>query len=294
MSRFEEILYLPCGYFQIKIIFMKKHLILIICLNISLFSFSQENDAKKNYELGTRALDKKKYEEAVKYLTLSIAESPVANAYYNRAVAYYYLGDSCSFCNGLIDAAMLNDKGAEELYKSKCMYSTTVKTLPDSLRGNYPPISKLVIEHHKCLPDSVVYCVQEFKFHTETIELSKYKSISLEEYNKIINDENETFVVVEEMPEYPGGMAALTEFVATNLQYPEEAKKAKIEGRVFVHFVVEKDGSIKDVKVLKGLGYGCDEEAIRVATSMPKWKPGKQRGKEVRVAYNLPIRFTLP
>ncbi|HEY9113120.1 MAG TPA: energy transducer TonB, partial [Bacteroidales bacterium] len=75
--------------------------------------------------------------------------------------------------------------------------------------------------------------------------------------------------------------------------YPALAKESGIQGRVFINFVVEIDGRITDVKVLRGIGGGCDEEAVRVVQSMPKWKPGKQRGKPVRVSYNLPVKFTL-
>ncbi len=106
-------------------------------------------------------------------------------------------------------------------------------------------------------------------------------------------EEMEIFTVVESMPEFPGGESALYKFLAKNIEYPQIANEGGIQGRVFVTFVVEKDGSITDVRVLRGIGGGCDEEAIRVVKSMPKWKPGKQRGKPVRVQYNLPIKFTL-
>ena len=82
-------------------------------------------------------------------------------------------------------------------------------------------------------------------------------------------------------------------FLGKNIKYPALAKESGIQGRVFINFVVEIDGSITDVKVLRGIGGGCDEEAVRVVESMPKWKPGKQRGKPVRVSYNLPVKFTL-
>ncbi|MCF6171582.1 MAG: energy transducer TonB [Bacteroidales bacterium] len=101
------------------------------------------------------------------------------------------------------------------------------------------------------------------------------------------------FQVVENQPEFPGGMSELYVFLQKNVKYPPIAKESGIQGRVFVNFVVEKDGSISNVKVLRGIGGGCDEEAIRVVKSMPKWKPGKQRGKPVRVSFNLPIKFTL-
>jgi len=103
----------------------------------------------------------------------------------------------------------------------------------------------------------------------------------------------EIFTVVEEQPAYPGGEEARIKFLQDNIKYPEEAKELGIQGKVFVTFVVEVDGSITAVNVLRGIGGGCDEEAIRVVKAMPKWVPGKQRGVPVRVQFNLPIKFTL-
>jgi len=106
-------------------------------------------------------------------------------------------------------------------------------------------------------------------------------------------EETQIFMVVESMPEYPGGEPALYKYLAENIKYPQMAKESGIQGRVFVTFVVERDGKVTDVRVLRGIGGGCDEEAIRVVNNMPKWSPGKQRGKSVRVQYNLPVKFTL-
>lgn len=107
------------------------------------------------------------------------------------------------------------------------------------------------------------------------------------------NNEEETFVMVEEMPEYPGGINKLMEYLSKNIEYPKAARESGIQGRVFVSFIVEKDGSISNVKVIRSIGGGCDEEAVRVVKAMPKWKPGKQRGKAVRVSYMLPVVFKL-
>lgn len=107
-------------------------------------------------------------------------------------------------------------------------------------------------------------------------------------------DENvEIFGIVENMPMFRGGEQKLMEFLVNNLVYPQEAIDAGIEGRVFVEFYIEKDGTVSDAKVLQGIGYGCDEEALRVVSLMPKWVPGKQRGQCVRVRYTLPIKFEL-
>ncbi len=108
-------------------------------------------------------------------------------------------------------------------------------------------------------------------------------------------DETETqiFTVVENEPEFPGGMEALYKYLAQNIKYPQLARENGITGKVYVTFVVERDGSIANPKVLRDIGGGCGAEAIRVVKSMPKWTPGKQRGKAVRVQFNLPVNFNL-
>ncbi len=105
--------------------------------------------------------------------------------------------------------------------------------------------------------------------------------------------EAEIFKVVEEMPEFPGGAAKMMEYIQKNIKYPMMARESDIQGRVFVNFVVEPDGTITNVAVLRGIGGGCDEEALRVVQSMPNWKPGKQRGSAVRCAFTVPIIFKL-
>ena len=102
-----------------------------------------------------------------------------------------------------------------------------------------------------------------------------------------------TFIAVEQMPEFPGGQEGLVNYLVENLNYPEKAKAKKITGKVYVSFVVERDGSISNVKVLRDIGYGCGEEAVRVVKAMPHWKPGMQRGKNVRVQYTLPLNFQI-
>lgn len=92
-------------------------------------------------------------------------------------------------------------------------------------------------------------------------------------------------------PEYPGGTRAMYGFIESNLKIPEQAKKAGVSGRVFVSFDVQATGEITNVTVLKGLGFGCDSEAVRLVESMPKWKPGKESGRPIRTRYALPISF---
>jgi TonB family protein len=101
------------------------------------------------------------------------------------------------------------------------------------------------------------------------------------------------FTVVEEQPRFPGGDEARIHFLQANLRYPKEARDKGIQGTVFVSFIVETDGSLSNVRILRGIGGGCDEEAVRVVKDMPTWTPGRQRGQNVRVQFNMPIRFVL-
>lgn len=106
-------------------------------------------------------------------------------------------------------------------------------------------------------------------------------------------EEKTIFIAVEYMPEYPGGETELYKYLGNSINYPEQARNLGLQGKVYVTFVVERDGSIANPKVLRDIGGGCGEEALRVVRSMPKWKPGKQHGKNVRVQYNLPVLFQL-
>jgi TonB family protein len=105
--------------------------------------------------------------------------------------------------------------------------------------------------------------------------------------------DDDVFMVVEEMPEFPGGVEALRKILANNIKYPESAKQKGIAGKVYASFVIEKDGSVSRVKVARGVDPSLDSEAIRVVSSLPKWKPGKQRGQNVAVQYTVPINFSL-
>ena len=101
------------------------------------------------------------------------------------------------------------------------------------------------------------------------------------------------FDMPEHMPEYPGGGNAMEQFINDNIKYPTEAKAKNIQGKVYVEFVVEKDGVISEVSIRRGANKLLDDEAMRVVTMMPKWEPGSMRGRTVRVRYTLPITFSL-
>jgi protein TonB len=106
-------------------------------------------------------------------------------------------------------------------------------------------------------------------------------------------EESPVFFIVEDMPEFPGGDAALNKYLGTSVEYPVIAQENGIQGRVYVKFVINTDGSVTDVQIARGVDPSLDKEALRVVKNMPKWKPGKQRGKAVRVSYTVPINFVL-
>jgi protein TonB len=119
------------------------------------------------------------------------------------------------------------------------------------------------------------------------------KQQAVVEAPKVAAPKVEIFEFVEQMPEFNGGEDALRAYLSKNINYPKQANEQGIAGRVVLNFVVNEDGDITDIKVVRGIGYGCDQEAMRVVNSMPKWKPGKQNGKAVKVSFSLPIMFKL-
>ncbi|MCO5262398.1 MAG: TonB family protein [Lentimicrobium sp.] len=129
--------------------------------------------------------------------------------------------------------------------------------------------------------------------YIEGVQLSENKRMKGEAVAEEEVAEAEIFMVVEEAPVFPGGEEARIRFLQENIRYPQLARESSIQGTVYVTFVVELNGAINDVRVLRGIGGGCDEEAVRVIKAMPKWIPGKQRGKPVRVQFNMPVKFIL-
>jgi protein TonB len=118
-------------------------------------------------------------------------------------------------------------------------------------------------------------------------------SVVVREVPVTVTEPETPLINVPEMPEFPGGDAERITFLKNNLTYPEDAKELGVTGTVYLGFIVERDGSISNITILRGIGGGCDEEAVRVVNMMPKWKPGRQQGHAVRVQFTLPIKFTL-
>jgi protein TonB len=153
-----------------------------------------------------------------------------------------------------------------------------------------PPVEQPVIQE---VPDEVEIEEIEVNFDVDVKEETVIKEVVIAEAPPVEEKADQIFDVVETMPTPPGGMEGWNKYLSSNLKYPTQARRMGIEGTVYVVFVVNTDGSIQDVEILRGIGGGCDEEAMRVVAAAPNWEPGKQRGKPVRVKMRLPIRFKL-
>jgi len=134
--------------------------------------------------------------------------------------------------------------------------------------------------------------VKDVQVSTETHEGEKV--VDLPPENPVANeDEGKIFTIVEEMPSFPGGEEKMLEYIKKNVKYPAVARENNIQGRVYINFYIDKEGKVQGTKVVRGIGGGCDEEALRVVRSMPQWKTGKQNGRAVNVYFNVPINFSL-
>ena len=146
-----------------------------------------------------------------------------------------------------------------------------------------------VIEEIKIVEDDVETKDVDFSSEDKKDEVVEIKQVVIDEEEDI----EEVFLVVEEQPEFPGGMAKLMKYFSDNVRYPVVAAENGIQGRVICQFTVWRDGSIRDIVVLRGVDKSLDKEAVRLIENMPKWKPGKQRGKEVSCKFTVPVSFRL-
>ncbi|MFD2248579.1 energy transducer TonB [Pontibacter ruber] len=161
-----------------------------------------------------------------------------------------------------------------------------------------PPVVKRdeEVREEEEVPDQEV--LKEIDAGTKTVEGVKDAPMDLGDIDgtsDVVAEvvEEKPYTYVEQMPSFPGGESEMMKYLGKNIRYPAAAQRAGVEGLVVLSFVVSKTGEISEIQVVKGLGAGCDEEAMRVVKTMPKWTPGKQNGREVPVRYTLPVRFTI-
>lgn len=163
------------------------------------------------------------------------------------------------------------------------------------------PITALKVEPPKPMvvpqiievDDNTDIDVEEINFTFDSDEIAKIEEVIWSGEPLPEEEVDEIIDIAETMPSFIGGYEAFYKFVGKNLKYPPQARRIGVEGKVFVHFVVDKDGSLSDISIARGIGAGCDEEVLRIVGMSPKWNPGLQRGNPVRVRMMLPITFRL-
>lgn len=188
----------------------------------------------------------------------------------------------------------IKEKGSSVNMELRLKNFDDLLEIPQTEQIQKPPVkiqAPLIIE----VNDEEIIEKIEIDLDIEMTEETRIEEVIIKQAKEAMPEEkvDEIFTIVEVQPAPIGGMKAFYEFVGKNLKYPGRATRMNIEGRVFIEFVVEKDGSLTDIKVAKGIGAGCDEEALRVISQAPDWNPGKQRGRAVRVRMVMPIVFKL-
>ena len=165
-------------------------------------------------------------------------------------------------------------------------------TLPEKKTVPPPPaaVTKAeiieIVEDDADIEEDIMASTED---NVEWVDLDEYDVVEVEPEP----EDEEIFMVVEDQPEFPGGTAALLEYLRKNIKYPAICRENNIQGRVLVTFIVNKDGAIVEPEVVKSVNPSLDKEALRVISTMPNWKPGSQRGKPVRVKYTVPVNFRL-
>tara|TARA_B100001059_G_scaffold218898_1_gene239496 strand:- start:397 stop:1170 length:774 start_codon:yes stop_codon:yes gene_type:complete len=214
----------------------------------------------------TKVIDNENNNERI-YLSIKVIGS-TANAFIKGVKVLLDNGEKLSFPEAKIDSRVTDNAEFE--------YSCFIE------------ISKQEIE---LLTENLITDVRLYVYDKKISSSSMYKGF----LNCVKNNigEEEFFMTVEEMPEFPGGDLGLMKYIENNINYPKIAKKYNITGKVYISFIVDKTGSVTNVKVVRGVDKNIDAEAVRVIKSLPKYKPGKQRGKPARVMFTIPINFTL-
>ncbi len=174
--------------------------------------------------------------------------------------------------------------------------TNTFEEMLDVPATEIPPTPEVIVQQPRLVevPDEQqIEDEVKFVFDVEVTEDTKIQEAVITEAPKVEEETEEIFTIVESTAEPKGGLAAFYKSIGEQIKYPAQARRMRVEGKVFVEFIVGKDGKIADVKAVKGIGAGCDEEAIRIIENSPAWNPGKQRGKPVRQRMVLPIIFKL-
>lgn len=258
---------------------MLKKILILCALLFSLFTAAQTSNAYYYYREGVKAVHQQKYALADSLYTLSLSSQVHPNTYFNRALARQKLNLPKGYYEDLVYAA---DMGDTESYTLLRKDFERVDTLPIRIKLIHGDSTELDFYH-------VAYSTHKTK---EVLEAKFNKQ------NKLLNviwyiPAVQTDTTTEESAEFIGGARALFNFIQANVNYPSSARKRGISGKAVLKFIVAKNGTIERIELLKGVEdcKACDQEAMRVVASMPRWKPSKIQGQLVRTYFSLPFSF---
>ncbi|KAF5034861.1 hypothetical protein DSECCO2_591670 [anaerobic digester metagenome] len=272
-------------------------ILIILSVLLSQYGQAQISDANKFYDKGAEAYNSGNFKEADSLFKRSAEIFPASDVYANLALVNNKLGNQCESCKYLFLAGIYGDTTSMKRYNKFCSKTDSLEYENHDYYVVYKRQNcseEIIFKFFKRLQRGTDSCVVLVDDSTLTNEIILSKSFEIEKYiDTSKHFSKDIYTIAEEQPEFPGGQEALMTFLANNIHYPQDARDNGIHGTVHITFVIEPNGELSNIKVLSGIGGGCDEEAIRVISLMPAWKPGIQRGKPVRVFFHLPIRFIL-
>lgn len=212
----------------------------------------------------------------------------------NRSTMFFFIGLALALTMVIVafEWKFVDDAMITELTMDNADWEE-IQDIPQTTQPPPPPPQQVIQQPVIVeVPDEEI--LEEIEVDMD-VEITEDMAVEEVEFEMVIEEEKaeEIFMIVEDKPEPKGGVKAFYQYVAENVRYPNKAREDKIQGRVFVQFVVNSKGQITDVETVKGIGGGCDEEAVRIVSGAPDWNPGKQRGKPVSVRMVLPITFKL-
>ncbi|MBL4657048.1 MAG: energy transducer TonB [Flavobacteriales bacterium] len=257
--------------------------LIITFLLTSSFGFAQsEQQALQLYEAGVKKFQEANYKSADSLFTLSLEQYFTAKTFFGRGAARYNISNVRGYCADMSMASYYGDEEAKKQFAGKCVI---IDTLLNDTKSSRAKMSK-----------KVVFQVLTRGIYDDIVKIKPYdkKGDVMAEYFTFKRDTTFTLMKTEEDNPYPlQGYNALTTYFANELNYPKQAKDNKVSGVVLIECIVKKNGQVNKIKVGRGIGYGCDEEALRLVESMGKWKNGTFLGKPVKSLVELPIEFNL-
>ena len=281
-----------------KRIKMTKCLFVFILSISTLLSFSQKKPTSIDlYNLGVNYLGKNEFRAADSIFTLALeAGDKNKDTYFDRALARKKLGNTCGFCVDMISAAELGDMEANAVFWKNCPQLDSVFSCITNIHVALKDSQAKVTIFDSAYNIKRIIVIHRTKGLTNRFFIHADGRIdTFNFHDPVYEDPVYELKAIQEQPSFPGGDGELFKFLRENIVYPQYEKQKGIQGKVFVTYVIDKDGSVTNVELYKGIkdGAGLEKEALRVISLMPKWKPGKQNGKYVKVRYILPIFFQL-